>query len=131
MLTLQLINLLIPYYQGPGNLVLRDSNGETNSSLGDDEDNEDDVVPGEPDPESIHGKIIASRRNREKFAIKKSYSIEVCMTNLSYFYLRRSRAFLLVARGVVMHAVTWYILHFRLGEMPRKRRAYRATSTSM
>lgn len=57
--------------------VLMDGNGETNSALGGEEDDEDDVVPEESDPETIHAKIIASRKNREKFAIKKSYSIEV------------------------------------------------------
>ena len=51
--------------------------GETNPALGGEEDDDDDVVPEESDPESIHAKIVASRKNREKFAIKKSYSIEV------------------------------------------------------
>ena len=52
-------------------------NGETNSVPGQEDDDEDDVVPEESDPESIHAKIVESKRNREKFAIKKSYSIEV------------------------------------------------------
>ena len=52
-------------------------NGETNSVPGEEDDYEDDVVPKESDPESIHAKIVESKRNREKFAIKKSYSIEV------------------------------------------------------
>ena len=51
--------------------------GETNPALEGEEDDDDDVVPEESDPESIHAKIVASRKNREKFAIKKSYSIEV------------------------------------------------------
>jgi len=51
-------------------------NGETNSVPGQEDDDEDDVVPEESDPESIHAKIVESKRNREKFAIKKSYSIE-------------------------------------------------------
>ena len=72
------------HYQGAVAGVLRDGNGETNSSLGGEDDDEDDVVPKESDPESIHAQIIASRKNREKFAIKKSYSIEV-RTNVVLF----------------------------------------------
>ena len=55
---------------------MKNGNGQIN--LGSEEEEDHDVVPEESDPEIIHARIITSRKNREKFAIKKSYSIEVC-----------------------------------------------------
>ena len=56
---------------------MKKGNGQINLGLEEEEDH--DVVPEESDPEIIHARIITSRKNREKFAIKKSYSTEVCI----------------------------------------------------